>query len=176
MPATTAPRNEGTRHMQSESPTAATASAASSSGVGRQRRRQSSNQGSSRRRPRCPPQVQIPSVDVLSKDVNAPKYIRTYYQHVLNLMGFVNNTTYPLDKLFTKVELWTVSPDHIYTWMALKANGKPDPITADNPAFCKKTSMEFAKKAVSYFMETSVGWTEKLGDNPTKARKINRLI
>ena len=91
-------------------------------------------------------------------------------------MGFVHNTTFPLNKLFTTDELRVVTPDHVYRWMALKAYGKLDPTPADNPTCCRRTTLEYMKKAVSYFMETGIGWVEGTGGNPTKSKLINRLI
>ena len=53
----------------------------------------------------------------------------------------------------------------------MKAYGKFNPIPADNPTFYRKTTLEYAKKAVSYFMEISAGWIEEPGGYPTKARR-----
>ena len=59
----------------------------------------------------------------------------------------------------------------------MKAYGIEDPSEADNPVYGRASSLQYYKKAISYFMETNQAWSDlSPGGNPTKSRKINRLL
>ena len=119
----------------------------------------------------------------LANDVNAPSQRLRYHQYLVNFMGHRNSTTYPSDKIFTKVELLQIIPREIYKWMCLKAYGKEDPGQEDNPTECRCSTLEYSKKALSYFMPNknacwmvSADDPEKGMGNPTKSPLVNGLI
>lgn len=110
-------------------------------------------------------------------DVNAPEQAYTYYRYLNSLMQHKNGVNYRRDRTFSLVEIRSITPDHIYRWMALKAYGIENPTPEDNPTECRSSSMEYFKKAISYFMESTQAWNNETNSgNPTRSRKINRLI
>jgi hypothetical protein len=44
----------------------------------------------------------------------------------------------------------------IYTWIAVKIHGYPDPYKNYNPIYCSFASFEYYKNALSYFMPALV--------------------
>ena len=73
-------------------------------------------------------------------------------------------------------ELSTVTPDDIYRWMCLKTYLKEDPTQTDKPLL-RAASLEYWKKAISYFFNTTSKWNEtSQTGNPTQSKKINSLI
>jgi hypothetical protein len=117
--------------------------------------------GGGRGRPRRNPMLQ--------NDLNAPSQVRRYHNILLEFMEHKNNTKYhELDKTFTVEELVTITPEHIYRWMCKRVYDKEDPSADDNPTNCRSSSLQYWKKAISYFMPNTATWTIDGTGNPTK--------
>ena len=116
-----------------------------------------------RRRPNLPP------------DLNAPAQRGRYYNILANMMEYVNNTTYPDDKVFTPQELGELKPEDIHRWMCFRCYGTPTPQNDAQPQL-RSTTISYWKKAISYFMPDHGSWNDAArAGNPTKAKLINRL-
>jgi hypothetical protein len=105
--------------------------------------------------------------------------IRKYRPYLVALMKH----KYParlivLDTPFTMVELGAITPEDIYGHMCMRAYGKVDPDGDDRPAFCRSSTLEFCKKALSSFMPNRIpAWNVlTLSGNPTKSILVNDLI
>ena len=113
---------------------------------------------------------------MLPNDLNAPTQVKRYHAILVELMQHKTKDEYEPDKTFSHDELLQIQPDDIYRWMCLKTYGTEDPGQEDNPS-ARSSSMAYWKKAISYFMPNFAPWNDAAGiGNPTKSRKINRLI
>ena len=113
----------------------------------------------------------------LPNDVNAPTQLLKYHAILLEMMSHFTQLHHPSNKVFSSAELSIIEPIHIYTWMCYRAFGLEDPGPEDNPYYARASTLEFWKKAISYFMPLTSTWDDtKEEGNPTKSRKINNLI
>lgn len=126
------------------------------------RRRQTVARGR-RRNPSLPP------------DLNAPAQRSRYYNILASMMEYINNRTYPSDKVFSAQELGVLKPEDIHRWMCWKIYGNPTPGNDAQPKM-RSSTIQYWKKAISYFMPTDSGWNDAVeAGNPTKSKLINRL-
>jgi len=100
-----------------------------------------------------------------------------YQPYMVALMSFFHGCVdYPPDKTFTKEELLELTPLDIKRWMCDIVFDDPDPGLDDRPIHGRSSSLEQAKKAVSFFMpHKDIQWYEGRG-NPTRSAPINDLI
>jgi hypothetical protein len=106
----------------------------------------------------------------------------TTYEHSLcDLMAFAhhrNFTRYPKNTIFTREQLLQLKPQHVHNWMANKAFRKVEYSieNGDKPIHARSSSLEFYKKAVSFFMpDNAPPWCNGYG-NPTKHSMHRKLI
>jgi hypothetical protein len=106
--------------------------------------------------------------------------VDTYNGVLRRLMTFVHGLedVYEKDHLFSQEELAALTPNDIKRWMCVKAYGTAEPGVDDNPTLCRSTSLEFWKKAISFFMPNRLMSWNVLSNvgNPTKSIEINDLI
>ena len=67
------------------------------------------------------------------------------------MMTYKDGIEYATDYEFSLEQLADIKPEHIYKWMTVKTYGKPNPSQNDNPTYGRSTSLEYYKKALSYF-------------------------
>jgi hypothetical protein len=62
--------------------------------------------------------------------------------------------------------------------MNLKCFGTPDPALDTDPKLARSNTLQFYKKAVSFFMpDHLISWnSSKMDGNPTNILEVNRLI
>ena len=105
----------------------------------------------------------------------------SYEGQLCYFMAFVHGRDfekYPTGTLFTRVQLLEIQPQHVHDFLALKAFKKVDySIEAgDKPIHGRSSSMEFTKKAISFFMPNhNPHWCNDAG-NPTKHQMHRKLI
>ena len=82
------------------------------------------------------------------------------------------------DHVFTQEELLGLTPEHLVRYMSMKVFGVPEPEEDANPMEGRSSSLEYYKKAVSYFMPNKLmTWDVQTGrGNPTCLVKVNELI
>ena len=82
--------------------------------------------------------------------------------------------------MFSDDELSNITPDHVYRFLALQSYHKEDPTPDDNPVHARSNSVEYTKKAISYYLPNkNIKWTVLQGvghGNPTQSTKVNELI
>jgi hypothetical protein len=107
-----------------------------------------------------------------------PTQVGRYRSILKELMDFKDNMLYQRNEEFTQEQLLTIRPQDVARWMCLKAYGTPDPAPGDNPTHGRCSSLEYYKKALSYFMPNRHnGWDEvTLRGNPTKSREVLDVI
>ena len=105
----------------------------------------------------------------------------TYEDPLCFMMAFAHNRNfprYPKGSKFTREQLLQLQPQHIHNWLAQKAFHKVDFSIegGDRPIHARSSSIEWCKKAVSYFMpDNAPHWCNGHG-NPTKHRMHRLLI
>lgn len=103
-----------------------------------------------------------------------------YHNYLISLMSYTFGREYQRGQQFNPDVFRVLTPRHIVRWMHEKAFGKPDPdYLADKPSNCRANTIEFMKKAVSYYMPDAHQWTEATtppSGNPTKAKLIHKLL
>jgi len=122
------------------------------------------------------------------RDVNQPQQWKKYHAVLLELMDHVHGKVitegevpvdngYHKDKIFSAEELSILTPWHIYTFFAKKAYGREDPGVEDNPTEGRSSTLQYYKKAISFFMPNKAGnWTILSGvttGNPTRSQEVN---
>ena len=115
----------------------------------------------------------------MTTELTNPDQLKVYKSYLAELMNYnENTTTYTKETTFTQERLLQLTDEDIYEWLANKAYGTPRPSSNDNPILCRSNTLEYAKKAVSYFMPNkNTQWCVSLGTgNPTKCTKVNTLI
>ena len=91
---------------------------------------------------------------------------------------FHGGVDYPANTRFTREELLELGPLDIQRWLANKAFGDPDYDVhrGDRPGFARSSSLEFSKKAISFFMPYRLTpWVDGSG-NPTRSAIVNNLL
>jgi hypothetical protein len=69
---------------------------------------------------------------------------------LIHFMIFTNGHAYAKDRQSVQDELAPLIPDDVARWMCQKAYGTPEPDA--NPAQARSSSLEYWKKAISYYM------------------------
>ena len=93
-------------------------------------------------------------------------------------MSFVHGQEYRREKEYTVEERNALTPNDVVCWMNLKTFGIEDPPVDANPVHARSSSLEFWKKAISFFMPNRlIPWnsTSREG-NPTKSIEVSDLI
>lgn len=103
----------------------------------------------------------------------------TYQPYMVDLMNFFHGgMDYPSNQKFTREELLELGPLDIKRWLLNKAYGDPDVILNDDsdPPQIRSSTLEFAKKSISFFMPNRLlQWANGVG-NPTKSSAVNILL
>ena len=101
-----------------------------------------------------------------------------YQKSLMAFWNYTHNTQYSPEHRLSEEELLSVTPDQLYAFFAFKVYGIPDPDESDNPTFGRSSSIEYHKKAISYFMPNRLPhWDVRtMSGNPTKSVKVNDLI
>eukprot|EP00957_Ditylum_brightwellii_P160005 12180154-Ditylum_brightwellii.AAC.1 len=94
------------------------------------------------------------------------------------VMTYVIWCSYPEGHTFLEMELLWLQLHDIYHWMYLKVYGKDNPSPEDNPTYRQSSSLEYYKKALSFFMPCQLEvWNVTTNSgNPTRPVDVNNLI
>ena len=74
------------------------------------------------------------------------------HSKLVSMMSYKDGTTYYNGYEISDEQLSESLPKDVYKWMAMKVHGRPDPGHDDNPRFGRSSSLEYHKKALSYFI------------------------
>ena len=88
------------------------------------------------------------------------------------------NTSHDHSHIFSNDELFQLTPEHIYGFLADKVFGTSSPSEDCKPTYGRASSMEFTKKAISFYMPNRLmKWdVQNRSRNPTKSVLVNKLI
>ena len=104
---------------------------------------------------------------------------KPYKKHLVKCMNLVKGTAHEDDYNFSNEELFTLRPAEIKRYLSLLAYGNEYPdLAEDHPIAGRSSSLEFAKKAISYFMPNkNMVWNHQTDmGNPTRSSELNDLI
>jgi hypothetical protein len=95
-----------------------------------------------------------------------------------HLMLFIVGQPFARNYIYSDEELNAITPAHVLQWMNFKTFGTIIPAVDANPISARSSSLQYWKKAVSFFhpnrlMVWSAGRNE---GNPTRSKEINNLI
>ena len=103
-----------------------------------------------------------------------------YHSHLVSLMAYTLSQNFEPGQLFGVDALRSLTPFHIVRWMNNKAFGRPDPdYNVDRPTECRTSTIEYMKKAISWYMPDHQQWTTATNPpsgNPTKSRQVLALL
>jgi hypothetical protein len=93
-------------------------------------------------------------------------------------MSFVHGREYRREQEYTVEERNALTPNDVVRWMNVKTFGIEDPPVDANPVHARSSSLEFWKKAISFFMPNRlIPWNSTSQEgNPTKSIEVNDLI
>ena len=113
-----------------------------------------------------------------TRRVNEPTQSPVYKSVLIAMMSYRDGIEYSKSYKFSPEELGEVTPEDVYKWMAMKVYGRPDPNNDDNPTHGRSSSLEYYKKALSYFMPNRLStWNAIMhSGNPTRSVPVNNLI
>lgn len=85
---------------------------------------------------------------------------------------------YGKEKQYSQEELNEISPNNVVRWMKLQCFGMPDPKLDADPKLARSNTLQFYKKAVSFFIPNRISsWnTTRMEGNPTKSLEVNAFI
>ena len=101
-----------------------------------------------------------------------------YKSSLDSLMSYFHGVDNGKEGQYTKGELRALTPDDVVAWMNVKTFDDPDPPLDANPTECRSSSLEFWKKALSFFMpDRLTAWVSGRNEgNPTRSIEVNSLI
>ena len=113
-------------------------------------------------------------------DVLVPSKVSRYKSVLCDVMTFMHgrDPPYGKEKEFTDEELIELQPTTIVGWMCLKVYGTSQPSATDLPSKGRSSSLEYYKKALSWYMPNKLqAWDVMSGrGNPTRSINVNQLI
>ena len=80
--------------------------------------------------------------------------------------------------MFSDDELLALTPEHLHAYMCKYAFGTATPSVEDDPTFARSSTLEVAKKAISFYMPNRLmPWNSQTNSgNPTRSTQVNDLI
>jgi hypothetical protein len=108
----------------------------------------------------------------------AQPHRKDYYRHLVKFMSFRDGINYGNDAHFTPLQLDAITPAELVRYFCMKVYGIPEPGPNDNPTLGRHTSIEMAKKAISYYVPNKLSKWNPMAQNgnPTKSVEVNELI
>lgn len=97
---------------------------------------------------------------------------------MVSLMSYTHDVVYGRRTTFTVLELAAITPHDIRLWMNWRAFGVPNPgPAASTREGVRRNTLEFMKKAVSWYMPNTGPWDCIRGSgNPTRSKDVNDVI
>jgi len=112
-----------------------------------------------------------------TQNINRPTQYRRYQRIFIDFMSFVDGVEYGKNQHFEVDQLQKLAPLDVYRYLCLRGYGKPEPGPEDLPKVVRSTTLEYDKKAISYFMPNGNEWDEHLhSGNPTKSNLVRSVF
>jgi hypothetical protein len=119
-----------------------------------------------------PPDPLIPAIEEETSSV------KSYCSCLIGFFNLAKGTSHPCKYGPSEEELFTLTPEDKYAFLATKAYGVPNPSLTTHPTNGRSASLEFAEKAISYFMPNRLMTCNQRTreGNPTRSNIVNELI
>ena len=103
---------------------------------------------------------------------------KLYKPYLVKCMNLVKGTNHTIEYNFSDQELFTLTPHEIKRYLATLSYGIEDPSPTDLPTTGRASTLEFAKKAISYYMPNkNMVWNMQTNQgNPTRSKDLNDFI
>jgi hypothetical protein len=102
---------------------------------------------------------------------------KEYQPYIHGFMEFFHGVSYPKNHRWTREGLLEITPLEVKMYLLFLAFGDPWPHDDARPEFQRSSSLEMAKKAISFFMPNNgPHWMDGIGGNPTKSKLVNDVI
>jgi hypothetical protein len=110
--------------------------------------------------------------------LRVPDDILRYHDILARFMAFRDKKVYESPHPFPDEELLQKKPKELGKWMALLTYGKTNPIPGDQPMEGRSSSIEYYKKAISFFMPNKLAYWNNQANwgNPTKSTAVNEVV
>ena len=107
-----------------------------------------------------------------------PAQFDKYESNFLQFMGYIDGCTYNIGQTFTKNSLLQLEPIDVYSYLCYRIFGIETPSPEDNPKYWRGSTLDYHKKAISYFMINKMHvWNEEnVSGNPTRSSMVNGLV
>lgn len=101
-----------------------------------------------------------------------------YQGYIVGFMSYHHGLRYDKTTIFSPADLGAVVPDDIHRWMCFKTFGRPEPLPDDRPVLWRSSTLEVAKKALSWYMPNRIAAWDSINNvgNPTKSSEVNNLL
>ena len=101
-----------------------------------------------------------------------------YKAALAGVMLYKHRVKYPNNHEFTREELAALTSNDLVGFMNMRAFGMVMPGPNNKPSHCQSSSLEYWKKAISFFMPNkNHQWNEMTNSgNPTRSQDVNDLI
>ncbi len=95
-----------------------------------------------------------------------------------SLMSFIAGEPFACNYMYTDAELCAIQPKHVLRWMNFRTFGTIIPAIDDNPISVRSSSLQYWKKAISFFhpVRLMVWSARRREGNPSRSIEINNLI
>jgi hypothetical protein len=102
----------------------------------------------------------------------------SYKRYLVDCMNDAFGTNHPRTYMFSDDELLALTPEHLHAYMCKYAFGTATPSVEDDPTFARSSTLEVAKKAISFYMPNRLmPWNSQTNSgNPTRSTQVNDLI
>ena len=103
---------------------------------------------------------------------------KRYKSYLVECYNLSFGTDFGKDYSFRNEELFQLTPLHVSHYFAKLAYGTIAPGAEDFPTECRSSTLNFAKKAISYYMPNKLmHWNEQgQTGNPTKSTLVNAMV
>lgn len=104
--------------------------------------------------------------------------LRAYQANLVAFLSYLDGCRHPQDATFTPERLRQITPKDVERFLNFKAYGVEVPTQDDHPTSSRSTTLQFAKKAISFFMPDKIHpWdhVNRFG-NPTRSPIIGQVI
>ena len=104
-----------------------------------------------------------------------------YYTEIAQFMSFLDGIEYPRNDnshIFPQEQLLKITHLDVVSYFNFKAYHNTNPSPSDQPIYCRSSTLEYKKKAISSFLpRQNMPWddiTQK--GNPTRSRVVHHMI
>ena len=104
-----------------------------------------------------------------------------YYTEIAQFMSFMDGIEYPRNDnshVFPQERLLEITDLDVVSYFNFKAYHNTNPSPSDQPIYCRSSTLEYKKKAISSFLpRQNMPWddiTQK--GNPTRSRAVHHMI